>query len=181
MSYLIFLPLCWLPDSFSPSYLWQLLSRVQKVVFPPLLSPEHRGMNSPWNPEWEEGNNSAAAPAAASRSTAVAAVSVRETKREGVCESLSENEFLCTVPNVAELCRRVASCVFLFGSRALWWGRACRRERCGFIRSSIITEDQHPAMVSQSSMLRRETHCWHQRDWWWQHTHGLPCATAAPL
>lgn len=55
-------------------------------------------------------------------------MSVRETEREGVCESLSESEFLCTVPNVAELCRRVASCVFLFGSCALWWGRAYERE-----------------------------------------------------
>lgn len=51
----------------------------------------------------------------------------RERECVSVCESLSESEFLCTVPSVAEPCCRVASCVFLFGSRALWWGRAYRR------------------------------------------------------
>lgn len=55
----------------------------------------------------------------------------RRRERERVCvwewESLSESEFLCTVPSEAEPCRCVASCVFQFGSRALCWGRAYRK------------------------------------------------------
>ena len=49
-------------------------------------------------------------------SAAVAAESVRERERRRVCVYV----FLCTVPGVAEPCCRVAGCVLLLCSRALW-------------------------------------------------------------
>lgn len=115
---------------------------------------EHGGMNS--LRVRSAGNNSAAAPASAS--VVVAAVSVRETERECVCVSESKLEWErvpmhCAERSWAVPCRRMASCVFSLGSRALWWGRAYGRERCGFTRISSISEDQHPAGALQSSMV----------------------------
>lgn len=123
------------------------------------------------------GNNSAA-------SEGVAAVSVREMEKgECVWERgcLCESEFQCTVASVAELCRRMASCVFPSACRALWWGRALQGgERCRFTRITSISENQHLAGVSQCTMVGRGTPCWHQRDWLWQPTRGLPGAPVAP-
>lgn len=136
---------------------------------------QRKGMNS--QRVRRAGNNSAA-------SEGVAAVSVREMEKgECVWERgcLCESEFQCTVASVAELCRRMASCVFPSACRALWWGRALQGgERCRFTRITSISENQHLAGVSQCTMVGRGTPCWHQRDWLWQPTRGLPGAPVAP-
>lgn len=133
------------------------------------------------------GNNSAVAPAAASASTAVAAVSVREMEREGVClrVCVCELEWERVPMHCAERSWAVPSrgklCVPVWFPCALVWQSLQKGEMW------LHSELQHQWKIStlpghhKSSMVGLETHCWHQREWWWQPTRGLPCATAALL
>lgn len=160
------LPVCWftLPDSLSQHAPEELFLEYRSwIVLPPLVSSTiwsskqktARGkMRSLWNPEWGGQEIIQQQLQQQDRHQQRWQQWAWERRRERecvwvcvwcVCVSLSESEFLCTVPSEAESCRRVASCVFPFGSRALWWGRAYRRERCGFTRSSSISERPAPS------------------------------------
>lgn len=159
-------------------------------------------------PASSAGNNSVASTAAAAAAASVRET-LRDAERGSVCESQCVWESVCErkrerereggrEPEWARVPMHCAErgwadpsrgklCVPPSGSRALWWAYRKKggwgeggRVDVASPRSSSISEDQHPAGASQSTMVGLESHCWHRRDWWWQPTHGLPCATAAP-